>query len=791
MNKLTGLTTSQAQENLLRYGKNELPSVKTSSMFSLLISQFKNMLVVLLMIAVVISWAVGDMVDAVLILFILVLNACLGFWQEYKANHELEVLRKMEVILARVIRDGRQMQINATELVPGDLIVLESGDKIPADAQVLESHELQVNEAALTGESAPIFKTTDTADNVLFFGTNVVSGRGIAKITATGAYTRFGKIALELVTQKEEQTVLETSLNNLAEKVGIAALVVSLLIFSLRIYQGFELFDVFLTSIALIVAAVPEGLPAVIAIVLSIGVHRMYKHKTIIRKMDALQDLGAVTVICTDKTGTITKNEMRVQEVFSETKNYSNLLECALLCNSASLIKKEDGSFDVLGDSTEAALLLWGQEEKNTNVEDLRNEYTLLDEMPFSLEKRMMASVWKLKDRTEVFVKGAPEVVLNLVDLPQSEYDRLIKEYEKLSSKGLRVLAFASKKLVNIPKKLSLESLEKDLNFLGFIGIADEARPEVKDAIRKTKQAGIKVVMITGDNELTAKAIAEEVGLLEKDDEIISGKQLDELSDEALLERIEKIKVYARVIPEHKLRIVKAFQSKGEIVAVTGDGVNDALALKQAHVGIAMGKTGTDVAKETSDLIILDDNFATIVSAIEQGRLTYSNIMKVLKFLMTGNLSEILLIVFATLANLPSPLLAVQILWINFVTDGFPALALAADSASSHIMKIPPRKNPKVLLDKSTIHFTLFSGIIIAVLNFWVFFLLLLRFDENIARGVTFCSVVVSQMVFVFMLRKHHSIWSNKYLLYSVGFVLVLQAMIMTLPFLREIFKIF
>lgn len=773
-----GLTTAYASELLVKYGLNELPFKKGKSLLEQLTSQFKNMLTVLLLIASLLSLIARDYLDAVLIFLIIILNGVLSFWQEFKASREIEALRKLEVLSVRVIRDGTQMEIPASKLVPGDVLLLESGDKVPADCTLIEVRDLSVNESSLTGESVPVLKSLSLKDNQVFFGTVVMAGRGMAIVTKTGSDTRFGKIALTLSHVPETPTFFEASIASIAKKIGILALIVSILVFILRLFQGHDRFEAFFTSIALMVAAVPEGLPTVITIALALGVRRMYRQKTLVRKMGAVEDLGAATVICTDKTGTLTKNEMRVSKVEPFTKDIDLLIKTAVLCNSASLVVKEDGgSFDILGDTTEGALLIWAKEQ-GVDPEAIRSEGKLIDEEPFNLKSRMMTTVWEIDRRRETFVKGAPEKILGLCKLTEKEMIKLTNIYEEMASQGLRVLGFA------------VNSAESDrLKFLGFIGIADAIRPEVKDAIRRAKMAGIKVIMITGDNELTAKHVAEEIGLITEGQEVITGVQLEQMDDVELMERLDKIRVFARVIPEHKLRIVKALQTKGEVVAVTGDGVNDSLALKQAEVGIAMGITGTDVAKEASDLIILDDNFATIIAAIEQGRLIYSNILKAVKFLLTTNFAELLVIVIATLLALPNPLLPVQILWINFVGDGLPALALVNDKASMRVMHTPPKKYANAL-DRNMLKFVIFYGGAMSVLVLTLYFGTLQLFGINAARSVAFNLLVIVQMGFVFMIRKNHGIFSNKPLFFSVALVLFMQLMISIHPDLRHIFKL-
>lgn len=767
-----GLTSIQAQELLKQYGFNELPQKRTISSLEVLLRQIKNPLSFLLLAATILSAIIGDKLDSFLIGGILILNTLLGFWQEYKASKELEALKKLEVEYARVERDGRQIEILATRIVPGDVVILESGDRIPADGQLLEAHSLQINESILTGESLPVAKSTKKDENLVFFATIVNSGRGKFEVLQTGEKTKFGSLAESLSEIEDEQTPFEKALAGLSKSLGVLALVVAGIIFILRIFQGYDISSMILSSIALMVAVVPEGLPAFVTIILAVGMRKMYRKKALVRKMIAVESLGTTTVICTDKTGTLTKNEMRVQEVISQESDKADLLKCAVLCNSASLVLKEDsGGFDILGDTTEGALLLWAKDQ-GVDIDLMKSEGELIEEIPFNLETRKMTVFWQEGQRKTQYSKGAPEVLISESSLAGNEQEKWKAEYQKMAKKGLRVLAFS-----------------KDGRFLGLVGIADEIRPEVKEALRLTSNAGIKVVMVTGDNELTAKAVGEEIGLLSAGDEIMSGSQLDSLNDEQLLQRIGKVKIFARITPQEKFRVVKAYQRLGEVVAVTGDGVNDVLALKQAEVGVSMGKAGTDVSKEASDIVLLDDNFATLVTAVEQGRLIYSNILKVIKFLLTGNLSEMLLIGTGAVLGWPSPLLPIQILWINFVTDGPPALSLGFDNASAHLMQMPPRKN-LTLLSKESLRFIISGGVTIAALCLLVFYFTFETLGLETSRALTFTVMVILQMILPFVMRKHHGILSNKKLLASVTVVILAQLLIITLPPLRALFKI-
>lgn len=743
----------------------------------------------MLIAAVAISFLLGDVLDGSLILVILVLNSGLGFWQEYKASREIKALKNYEPPKSRVIRDGKEQEILSENLVPGDIVILEAGDKIPADGVITDGYELSINESSLTGESVPVVKSHQSKNSNVYLGTWITSGKGKIKITATGPTTRFGKIAMNLGSMGEEPTPLEQSLNKLAVRVSILTFSIAIVISVLGIIQGIELLNVFLNSLALIIAAVPEGLPAIITVLLAIGARRMYQRKTLIRKMDSIENLGTTDIICIDKTGTITKNEMTVRKFELRNKNtLASFIRTAVICNTAALVKKEQAlSYDILGDTMEGALLIWASEQ-GADIDSLKISAKKIKEIPFDSKRKMMSVLIEENGKTELLTKGAPEIILELCDLSDKEKQELTRDYEDMAKQGLRILALASRDFSG--KKLP-DELEKNLEFLGLVGIADEPREEALESIAKARRAGIDIVMITGDNELTAKVIAEEVGLLKKGDEVITGEQLDKMSDQELKERIESIRIYARTTPEHKLRIVKNFQEMGKIVAVTGDGVNDSLALKKADVGISMGITGTDVAKESSDIVILDDNLSTIIEAIEQGRLIYGNIIKVVRFLLTGNLSEVLLILIITLMGYPVPLLPAQLLWINFVTDGLPAISLAADKSTGKEMHESPRGKDHSLFNSATLKFVSFFGLFISLVSVASFIIGYNSGGIDSARSYAFTTMIISQMAFVLLIIRHgNPLLSNKYLLASVVLVLLIQFLILTFPPLQTLFSI-
>ena len=784
---MKGLTAGEAHRLLSVHGLNKLPEAKLLSPLIIFLNQFKNLFSLMLAAAVILSFILGDAIDGILILIILILNSGLGFWQEYKASREIKALREYEPPKSRVIRDGKEQEILSETLVPGDIVILEAGDKIPADGILIHGFEVTANESSLTGESVPVGKSLNENSSELFLGTWITAGKGKMRVTATGKNTKFGKIALGLGNIQEEQTPLEKSLSKLAVKISILIFSVAVLTSVLGIIQGITLINVFLNSLALIIAAVPEGLPAIITVLLAIGARRMYQKKSLVRKMSAIENLGTTDVICIDKTGTITKNEMTVRKVEVNEKNSQEFIRTAVVCNTASLVAKEGDGFDILGDTMEGAMLIWSH-SKGANIDELRFDNKIVREIPFDSKRKMMSVFVRNGKSTSLLSKGAPEVIINLCKLTEEQTKELEKTYRQMADQGLRVLALAYKKEADEKKA---EDEEKNLQFLGLIGIADEPRTEAKSAIETARRAGIEIVMITGDNELTAKVIGEEVGLLKKGDEIITGTQLDQLSDQELKERIESIRIYARTTPQHKLRIVTAFQSLGKVVAVTGDGVNDSLALKKAEVGISMGITGTDVAKEASDIIILDDNLSTIVEANEQGRLIYGNIVKVVRFLLTGNLSEVLLILIVTLLGFPVPLLPVQILWINFVTDGFPAISLAADKSTGKEMKDMPRGKDHSLFNIQTLKFVSFFGLFISLVSVASFVIGFNSGGIDLARSYAFTTMIVSQMAFVVLvIRRGSPILSNKYLIASVILVLLFQLIILIFQPLGEVFQL-
>ena len=742
-----GLDSSEARARLQRYGFNELREEEKVSPISILLRQFTSILMVILIAATVVSALIGEVVDALAILAILIASAFLGFFQEYRAERALETLKKMLSPTITVLRDGKEVEVPSKELVPGDVMILEAGDKIPADGRLIAVSNLQVDESALTGESTPIEKklealppSTYVADraNMVFSGTIVTYGRGKAIVTETGMSTEFGKIARDVLAIRKEETPLERRMAHVGRWLGILCLSVCFLVVGFGVVReylleggvGFGfLLEMVLFGVALAVAAVPEALPAIVTGALAISMREMAKNRALVRRMPAVETLGCVTVICSDKTGTLTKGEMTVREVYlpdktihvtgvgyepvgsllhdgeaAKDERISLLSDAAILCNDAKL-EFQNGSWRVVGDPTEGALLTLAV-KAGRGVEEVRAKHPRLGEVPFSSERKMMTTIHTALEGVVAYVKGAPELVLSkcsqihrdggVSSMSEAEREEVLRVNERMAERALRVLAFAYRPLngSKINGEVKAEQVERNLIFLGLVGMIDPPRPEAVEAVKTAHRVGMKTVMITGDHKLTAIAVAKEMGIFKEGDLALTGDELENMSDEEFEAQVEKVTVYARVSPIHKLKIVNAWKKKGEVVAVTGDGVNDAPAIKTADVGIAMGITGTEVTKEASDVVLTDDNFATIIKAVEKGRWIYDNIKKYLTYLLQCNLIEILVIGGGVLLGLPLPLLPAQILWVNLTTDGLPALALGVSPADPDIMERPPR-NPK------------------------------------------------------------------------------------------------
>ena len=841
---LDGLTDKEARIRLEKLGPNELRKGRRISPLKIFVGQFKEFLVIILIAAALVSAAIGEAVDAIVILAIIVAIAVLGFIQEYRAERALAALKKMAAPTATARRNGKEKEIPSGDLVPGDIISLAVGDKIPADARIIEVHNLEVNEASLTGESTPVEKHSkiiasdiSIADrsNMVFGGTIVTYGHALAAVVSTGMSTEFGKIANMIESAEEARTPLQTRLEHVGKWLGIACIVVVAAVSLLGLIQGYGYLEMFVWGVSLAVAAVPEALPAVVTGALAIGVQRMAKRNSIVRKLPAVETLGCTTVICVDKTGTLTKGEMTVRELFlnsetirvtgtgyeprgdflkegvdvSDNRDIRFMLQVASLCNDARL-EEEKGIWRVVGDPTEGALIV-AAAKLSISQEEIRRQYPRIGELSFTSERKLMTTVHTTPyGRKIACVKGAPEVVLEKskhlqkdeaqLELNDGLKREILQANERMAAKALRVLAIAYKEMPEEIQKFDEESTERNLTFLGLVGMIDPPREEAKQAVELCKQAGVRVVMITGDHKLTATAIAQELGLMGGTQLAMTGDELDKLGDKEFANIVEDVAVYARVSPEHKLRIVKALKLNGHVVAMTGDGVNDAPALKNADIGVSMGITGTDVSKEASDMILTDDNFASIVAAMQEGRAIYDNIKKYLAYLLSCNIGEILImfsvsfISFIQNSHIPLPLIAVQILWVNLVTDGLPALALGVDPPDPDIMQRPPR-DPKESVFTARVNRLIAVGAVTMALFTTPVFLSKLILGEKVARTIVFTLIVMFEMFNAFNCRSdRHSLMKvgftkNRFLLIAVASSILLQIAVIYIPFLQVIFE--
>ncbi len=844
-----GLTTKEAKRRQQTYGKNILEVKKGKSLFKKFISQFADFMIIILIFAAALSLAVSyldgepDFIDPVIILLIINLNATLGVLQETRAEKALEALKKLSAPTAHVLRDKKFQEIDAGELVPGDIILLETGCFVPADARLLTSVNLRVEEASLTGESHPVEKQADLclrpdtnlADriNLVMSTSSIIYGRGLALVTETGMNTQVGHIAKLIMEDETPMTPLQKRLAKTGKVLGTAALIICVIIFILGILKQLPIFDMFMTSVSLAVAAIPEGLPAIVTIMLSLGVQRMAKKNAVIRKLPAVETLGSATVICSDKTGTLTQNVMTVTELCSPrgkeklTGEYAAfLLSHAALCSDA-LLQQENRQITVSGEPTEKALVLAAY-HAGANKLDLDSTYKRIYEIPFDSARKLMTTVHSSFDSTcRSITKGAfdfllprcTHIYLNGMECPMTGADRsrLTALNKTMTERALRVIAVSYKNIPAPGRKPLPSELENGLTFLGLIGMIDPPREEVKDAVRLCRQAGIKPVMITGDHVLTARAIARELGILTDPSEAITGEELSGMDADSLNRVIDRYSVFARVSPEHKVRIVKALQSKGEVVAMTGDGVNDAPALKAADIGCAMGITGTDVAKNASDMILTDDNFATIVSAVKEGRGIYDNIRKAVHFLLSSNIGEILTIFVAILLGLPTPLVAVQLLWVNLVTDSLPAISLGVEPATKDIMQKKPIPPNKGMFSDGLAFRILFEGVMIGSLALAAFVIGFRFFDQQglyeslakqlssggepgvyipwVGRTMAFAVLSLSQLFHAFNMRSDHSLaeiglLTNRKLVFSFLICSALQILVITIPALATVFQV-
>lgn len=816
----TGLAEAEAKKRLTKFGRNEIESQKGPSLLKRFFAQFSDFMIIVLIFAAVISFGVSllkgeaDFVDPIIIFAIIILNAVLGVVQEAKAERSLEALKKMAAPNALVLRDGKQKSIPSAELVPGDVIFLETGHYVPADARLISATNLKVDESSLTGESHPAEKEADCVlkehtmlgdrRNMVPSSGIVTFGRGIAVVVATGMHTEVGNIARLIMQDDTPETPLQKKLAKTGKVLGIAALVICIIIFLLGTLQGRAVFDMFMTSVSLAVAAIPEGLPAIVTIMLSLGVQRMAKKNSIIRKLPAVETLGSATFICSDKTGTLTQNIMTVTELASyqgtesEKKAFSiKLLEYACLCNDATL---QEDTNEAIGEPTEKALILAGA-RNHISKKKLEQSMPRVREIPFDSSRKLMTTVHKLSDgKYLVITKGAYDVLVRhcksvernglACALTHTELSRFDRINLGMTEKALRVLAVSYKIVDRSINYITDDALESDLTLLGLLGMIDPPREEVKAAVATCKQAGITPVMITGDHVSTACAIAKTLGILEPGHELtgaVSGEQLNRMTDRELEQKIYQFRVFARVSPMHKVRIVKALQKRGEVVAMTGDGVNDAPALKAADIGCAMGLSGTDVAKNAADMVLADDNFATIVSAVKEGRGIYDNIRKSIHFLLSSNIGEIMTIFVAILFGLPAPLVAVQLLWVNLVTDSLPAIALGVEPAPDDIMMKKPVSPKKGMFADGLIFKILFEGAMIGSLALIAYLLG--------GRTMAFAVLSLSQLFHAFNMRSEHSlfkvgVFSNPKMIISFIICTIMQVGVISIPALQVIFKV-
>jgi Ca2+-transporting ATPase len=838
----SGLIDTEAKERLARFGTNELKSAKKNSPWKLFLEQFKSILIIILLIAVVLSAVIGEPIDAIIIGVIILFACGLGFIQEYRAERAMEALKKMAAPTASVLRDGNEEEIPAWELVPGDVIIIRTGDRIPADARLIEAVNLKTNEAPLTGESVPIEKITTSIQgdvnigdkrNMLFMGTAAVYGRGTAIITATGMATEFGKIAGMLQDVKTERTPLQINLDRMGKRIAIVGLSLCFILAVLGVLRGHEILEMFVWGIALAVAAVPEALPAVVVISLALGVRRMVKRHALIRRLPAVETLGCTTVICSDKTGTMTQDQMTIKRIYTdgqfvevggtgynpqgdfsrEGKTYEvqkdtgiiNLLRAGCLCNDARLVQAEN-TWSIKGDPTEGALIV-AAAKAGIVIEEENIQYPRVREIPFSSETKMMTTVHKMPTGEVAYIKGAPEVVLERCQhihrngqqqsLTKKDQENILEIARNMASEGLRILGLAYKPVSGLGEG----GIEQEYVFSGLVGMIDPPRPEVKAAIISCEEAGIKTVMITGDHKLTAVAVAKELGVL-KQGKVLSGADLDNLTDEQFEKQADQVDVYARVSPAHKLRVVTALIKQGHVVAVTGDGVNDAPALKKADIGIAMGITGTDVSKEAAGMVLTNDNFASIVAAVEEGRGIYDNIKKYLMFLLSSNIGEILLmagaILLGPLIGLPYgaiPLIAIQILWVNLATDGLPAIALSIDPPAPDIMKQKPRKRGQGIFTKPVLTLMAVGGLWSCLVNLGIF-----KWTLDSGRGMLEAQALCFLTLIIIQFFKAYNFRSDKHSIFKIGFfknkwlnlAIIWEAMLLIVivytPFLQESF---
>ena len=801
-----GLNNDEVLKRQNQYGKNELENGKKEGIIIKFFKQFNDFMIIILIMASIvsagISWYQGenDYIDSIIIIAIVVLNALMGVLQEAKAEKSIESLKKMTPQMSKVIRDGKEIEIPSENLTVGDIVILEAGNRVPADCRIIENYNLKVEESSLTGETEAVEKDGNVICkkgiplgdivNMVFMGSTAVNGHAKVVVTEIGMDTKVGKIANMLIESEAPETPIQKKLNQVGKILGVICLIICLVIFVIGIIKKIPPMEMFMTSVGLAVAAIPEGLPAIVTIMLSLGVTKMAKRNSIIRKLPAVETLGSSNVICSDKTGTLTQNKMKVVEIKAENPNFA--MELATMCTD-SKIENNNGKVEVVGEPTEMALVEVAYKNQLDKMK-LYQTMPRVNEIPFDSNRKMMTTIHKLENgKYRVITKGAPDVLLNRCIGIQK--DKILRENEKMANKALRVISVAYKDIESLPNKISSETVENQLKFVGLIGMIDPPREGVKEAVETCKKAGIKTVMITGDHIATAKAIAEKIGIYTRKDKAITGEELDRLNQETLEKEIQNYTVFARVTPEHKVRIVKAWQKNGAVVAMTGDGVNDSPALKNADIGIAMGKGGTDVAKNAADMILVDDNFVTIVDAVKQGRNIYDNIRKAIHFLIATNIGEIVTIFMGLVLGLQSPLLAIQLLWINLVTDSLPAISLGLEPPEKDIMERKPIDSKKGIFADGLWSKIVLEGIMLGMLTLIAFSIGNKYYGVEVGRTMAFISMGLLELVHSFNIKSEKSIFKigileNKFLIGSFILGLFVQTIVVVIPALANIFDV-
>jgi len=821
-----GLTEDEASVRLQLHGPNELQEGNRKTIWSMFFQQFKDVMIIVLLMAAVIAGFMGEWADTAIIAVVVLINAVLGVSQESKAEKALAALKKMSSPYAKLQRNSSVQLHKSEEIVPGDIVLVEAGDYIPADFRLIEAVNLKIEEAALTGESVPVDKTSEAIEqpdivigdrkNMAYLGTSVTYGRGTGVVIATGMNTAVGEIAVHLNSVVSEETPLQKKLRELGKYLSIAVVIIAVIIFAAGVLQDRNIIEMLLTAISLAVAAIPEGLPAIVTIVLAVGVQKMAKRNSIIRKLSAVETLGSTEIICSDKTGTLTLNQMTVKEVYTSEQLFDNdekachkdtlelLMQAMTLCNDTKVTRIDSHNITTLGDPTETALIHYASAQ-GFHKDILEKTMPRISEIPFDSNRKLMTTINQVNGISRIMTKGAPDILLgrcNQIIINGQVHiinDRIIKEINEanhtMADKALRVLALAYKDSETVVESPTTEITENDLIFLGLVGMIDPPRPEAQQAVKICQEAGIRAIMITGDHRDTAAAIATELGIIRDASEVLTGNDLDKIEERDFLKQVEKYSVYARVSPEHKVRIVRAWKQNNKVVAMTGDGVNDAPALKAADIGVGMGITGTDVAKGVSDMVLSDDNFATIILAVEEGRKIYSNIRKAIQFLLSANTGEVLTLFIATMLNW-SILFPIHILWINLVTDTFPALALGMEEGEADIMKQKPRDSSASIFAEGMGTNILYQGLLQAILTLGAYYTGICWYGQEIAVTMAFATLGLIQLAHAFNVRSStKSIielgpLTNKYLLGATLISTILMVSVIVTPGLNQIFRL-